>query len=356
LAAAVDYQRFQLEAAHLALVSNVVTAAIREASLRAQLQATREVLALQEQQLGAIEAQREAGAVSRSALLAQQTQIAQTQATLPALEKSLAQARHQLSVYAGQLPSEAGLPAFELDSLQLPAELPVTLPSSLVRQRPDIRASEALLHEASAQVGVATAAQYPQFDLSASFGSGAGKVSGLFSKETTLWSLAAGIAQPIFDGGALSARKRAAEAAYDEAQAQYQATVLGAFQNVADALRAIEFDTQALRTQAEAESLARQSLALSSEQYRLGAVSHLQLLDVQRTYQQTRIGLVQAQAARYADTAALFQALGGGWWNAPPMADISHPAGAGRAAGVIERPTLGETQRQPYPMKDEVAK
>jgi NodT family efflux transporter outer membrane factor (OMF) lipoprotein len=340
LAAAVDFQRFQVEGTYLTLVSNVVTTAIREASLRAQVDATREVLVLQEQQLKVVEVQFNAGAVARSAVLTQQTQVAQTRATLPPLEKSLAQTRHQLSVLTGRLPSELGIPEFQLDSLQLPQELPVSLPSSLVRQRPDIRASEALLHEASAQVGVATAAQYPQLNLSASYGSGANRGADLFTSATTLWSVTAGLTQPIFNGGALSAKKRAAVAAYDQSQAQYQATVLGAFQSVADALRAIEFDATALRTQAEAEALARQSLELSDSQYKLGAVSYLQLLDAQRTYQQTRISLVQAQAARFADTAALFQALGGGWWNEGALADASRPG----TDATTERPSLAPVQ------------
>jgi NodT family efflux transporter outer membrane factor (OMF) lipoprotein len=340
LAAAVDYQRFQVEATYLTLVSNVVTTAIREASLRAQVLATREVLALQEQQLKVVGVQFNAGAVARSAVLTQQTQVAQTRATLPPLEKSLAQTRHQLSVYAGKLPSELGIPEFQLDSLQLPRELPVSLPSALVRQRPDVRASEALLHEASAQVGVATAAQYPQLNLTASYGSGVNDIGDLFSSGTALWSIAGGLTQPIFNAGSLSAKKRAAEAAFDQSQAQYQSTVLGAFQNVADALRAIEFDAAALRTQAEAEALARESLAMSDNQYKLGAVSYLQLLDAQRTYQQTRISLVQAQAARYADTAALFQALGGGWWNEGPLADASRPG----TTATVERPALAPVQ------------
>ena len=317
LAATVDYQRYQVETTYLTLVSNVVTTAIREASLRAQVQATLDVLALQEKQLRVVDAQFNAGAIAKSAVLQQRTQIAQTRATLPALDKSLAQTRHQLSVLAGQLPSEAGLPEFQLESLQLPAELPVTLPSELVRQRPDIRASEALLHQASAAVGVAVANQYPQINLSGSLGSGATRIGDLFKSGTELWDIAGSLTQPIFNGGALSARKRAAEAAYDQAEANYRSIVLSAFQNVADALRAIDSDAVALSTQADAEALARDTLDLSTRQYQLGAISYLALLDVQRSYQQTRIALVQAQAARYADTAALFQALGGGWWNRP---------------------------------------
>ncbi|MDQ2915881.1 MAG: efflux transporter outer membrane subunit [Pseudomonadota bacterium] len=315
LAAAIDYQRYQVEAAYLTLVSNVVTTAILEASLRAQLEATREVLELQTRQVGVVEAQFNAGAVSRAPVLLQQAQAAQTRATVAPLEKALAQARHQLSVYAGELPSEQDLPEFSLDSLQLPQELPVTLPSSLVRQRPDIRASEALLHEASAQIGVATANLYPQINLTASLGSGALQLGDLFSPSTIVWTAAAALAQPIFNGGALNAKKRAAEAAYEQARAQYQSTVLGAFQNVADALRAIESDATALGAQADAAKVARESLDLSTQQYQLGAISFLALLDAQRTYQQTKISLAQAQAARFADTAALFQALGGGWWN-----------------------------------------
>ena len=328
LAATVDYQSFQIEATYLTLVSNLVTTAIREASLRAQLQATRDVLALQEKQLTVVQSQFDAGAVARSALLTQQTQVAQTRATLPPLEKSLAQTRHQLSVFAGKLPSELGVPEFQLESLSLPEELPVTLPSALVRQRPDIRASEALLHQASAQIGVATANQYPQLNLTGTFGNAAFQASDLFGANTLVWTAAASLTQPIFNGGALSAKKRAAEAAYDQAQANYRGTVLVAFQNVADALRAIEIDATALRTQAEAESLAHRLLDLSTRQYQLGAISFLALLDTQRTYQQTRIALVQAQAARYADTAALFQALGGGWWNRPALADASQPGTA----------------------------
>jgi NodT family efflux transporter outer membrane factor (OMF) lipoprotein len=323
LSAAVGYQRFLLEATYLALTSNVVTTAIKEAALRAQLQATQEILAAQERQLVIIEKQLAAGAVARPIVLVQRTQVAQTRATLPPLEKSLAQARHQLSVFAGMLPSESGMPEFQLDSLRLPLDLPVTLPSSLVRQRPDIQASEALLHAASAQIGVATANLYPQITLSGSVGAAALQLGDLFGSGSGYWSIGAGLLQPIFNAGALNARRRAAIAAYDQAAAQYRETVLTAFQNVADALRALELDASALKSQADAEALARESLELATRQYQLGAVSYLTLLVAQRSHQETRVGLVQAQAARYADTAALFQALGGGWWNREPLADIS---------------------------------
>ncbi len=332
LQAGIDYQRYQVEAAYLTLTANLVTTAIQEASLRAQLRATQEIIAAERKSLQVVDRQVRLGAVSRSAVLAQQTQLAQTQATLPALDKALAQARHQLAVYAGRLPGEGGLPEFTLDSLQLPLALPVSLPSSLVRQRPDIQASEALLHQASAQVGVATANLYPQITLSGSVGVQSLQIGKLFDTSSTAWSLGANVLAPIFNGGSLQARKRAAQAAYEQAQAQYQQTVLGAFLNVANALRALDIDAQALSAQAEAESLARQSLDLVGGQYRAGAVSYLALLDAQRSYQQTRIGVVQAQAARHADTAALFQALGGGWWQRGELAPATAAAPAATAS------------------------
>ncbi len=322
----VDYEAYQLEAAYLTLTSNIVTTAVKEASLRAQLQATQDIVAALEKQLELVERRFELGAVPRSDVLTQRTALAQQRATLPPLEKQLAQTRHQLSVYVGQLPSQDGLPEFELEALQLPEQLPVSLPSSLVRQRPDIRASEALLHEASAQVGVATANLYPQITLTGAYGSVANQAGDLFSGGTSIWSLAAGLTQPLFRGGQLTAKRRAAIAGYDQAAAQYRETVLEAFQNVADTLRALETDARALRAQAEAEAMARDTRDLTQKQFELGAVSYLSLLTAQQQYQQTRISLVQAQATRYSDTAALFQALGGGWWNRPAQAAVASPA------------------------------
>lgn len=318
--ALVDTQQYQLEAARLALSANVVTAAIREAALRAQLQATNELLAAQEQQLALLQRQFQLGAVGQLPVVAQQSAVAATRAGVPALEKSLAQTRHLLAVLAGRLPSETGLGTFTLDALSLPQDLPVSLASNLVRQRPDIRASEAQLHAAAAQVGVATANLYPQINLSASLGSAALKESNLFGSGWGFWSLLAGVTQPIFNGGALSAKQHAAQAALDAAAAQYRGTVLQAFQNVADSLRAIEFDAQVLQAQTDAAALAHQTLTLTTQQYQLGAVGYLALLDAQRGEQQARINLVSARAARYADTAALFQSLGGGWWHAPALA------------------------------------
>jgi NodT family efflux transporter outer membrane factor (OMF) lipoprotein len=326
LQAAIDFQQYQVEATYLALTANLVTTAIQEASLRAQRRATEEVIDAENASLGLVQRQAALGAVARNVVLTQQTQLAQTRATLPALDKALAQTRHQLAVYAGRLPSDAGLPEFSIDSLQLPQDLPVSLPSALARQRPDIRASEALLHQASAQIGVATANLYPQITLSGSVGAQSLQLEHLFSGPSAAWSVGAGLLQPLFNGGALQAKKRAAVAAYEQADAQYRQTVLNAFLNVANTLRALDSDAQTLSAQALAEGLARESLELVTRQYQLGAVSYLGLLDAQRSYAQSRIALVQAQAARYADTAALFQALGGGWWDRAELADAARPA------------------------------
>jgi len=328
--AAIDYQRFQVEATWLSLTSSVVATAIQEASLRAQLKATRDVVDIETKSLNVITKQVQLGALAKSAALQQQTLVAQSQAQVPALEKALAQTRHQLAVLAGRLPGDAGLPTFDIDSLTLPRELPVSVPAALVRQRPDVRSAEAQLHQASAQIGVATAALYPQITLSAGVDRQSFKIDKLFDTGTTGWNLAAGLVQPIFNGGSLQAKKRASVAAYDAAQAQYQSTVLNAFLNVANALRAIDTDADAVIANADAERLANEALGLVERQYQLGAVSYLASLDAQRTYLSTRVALVQARAARFTDTAALFQALGGGWWNATDA--VATAAGASAAA------------------------
>ncbi|WP_440216632.1 efflux transporter outer membrane subunit [Chromobacterium piscinae] len=320
LMATADYQRFQTEATYQTLLANVVTAAVQEASLRGQLQSTRELLKAQEAQLAIVDKQVALGAQARSASLSQGTLVAQTRAQLPPLEKALAQTRNLLATLVGRFPGEGGLPEFRLESLKLPDELPVSLPSDLARQRPDIRASEALLHQASANVGVATANQYPQITLNGSYGTQHTVLPNM-DVGNTLWNVTGGLLQPLFNGGALSAKRRAAEAAYRQAEAQYRATVLKGFQNVADSLRAVEADAMALKAQADAESQARESLEVHTRQYKLGGISYLALLDAERSYQQAKIGLIQAQAARYSDTAALFVALGGGWWKQPAAAD-----------------------------------
>jgi len=322
LQALVDYQSFQLEGARLSLTANVVTTAIREAQLREQLKATQELLAAEEKQVALIERQFELGGVARLAVTTQRMQVEQTRSLLPPLERELGQTRHQLAVLSGKLPSEAALPEFDLDAITLPQELPVSIPSSLTRQRPDVQAAEALLHQASAQIGVATANEYPKINLTGSFGSQALQLHSLFGGPA-VWSIGAGLLQPLFHGGELEARRRAAVAAYDQADAQYRQTVLLAFQNVADALRALEADARQLKSRANATAFARETLELTQRQYQLGGTGILALLIAQQQYQQERLNLVIAQSVRYADTAALFQALGGGWWNADAQAAAS---------------------------------
>ena len=311
--AVADYQRFQLEGTYQTLAANVATTSFREASLRGQIRATEEIIDVYNKELKLTEAQNQIGAKSLADVLVIRTQVATAAATLPPLRQQLAQTQTQLAVYLGEFPSQSQLAALDLDALGLPHDVPVSLPSTLTRQRPDVRAAEATLHQATAKVGVATANLFPQITLSGSLGSSALHSGDLFSSGTKAWSIGANLLQPIFRGGSLRAQKRAAEAGLDKAAADYEQTVLGAFQNVADALRALELDAENLRAQAQAEQSAAQSLELVRIQYRNGSASYLQELDATRQYQQTRLGLVQARAARLADTAALYTALGGGW-------------------------------------------
>ncbi|SPA13423.1 putative Outer membrane efflux protein [Cupriavidus taiwanensis] len=313
LQAVVDYQRYELEAARLALAANVATAAIREAGLRAQLADTAAMVAAQQRQLGITEARLREGGVARVEVQRRRAELAQTQALVPALQRQLDASRHQLAIYTGQTPAAAALPEFHLDALHLPDTLPLSLPATLARRRPDIRAAEALLHQASANIGVATANLYPQVTLSASGGTEATAARDLFSS-LNVWSLAAGLVQPVFRGGELQARKRAAEAVYEQSLAAYRQAVLQGLQDVADALRALEADAAALRERADSARQARDTLAVVSEQYRLGGVSQLALLDAERQSRQAALELAQARADRLADSAALLQALGGGWW------------------------------------------
>lgn len=315
LQAQADFQRFQLEAANLTLTSNIVVAAIQEASLRAQIKATEELVKLESEQLQLLHRQLELGAIAEAAVVAQEATLAQTQATLPPLKKQLALQRDQLTVLSGDFPNNELSQRFELSGMQLPLDLPVSLPSRLIEQRPDVRAAEEQLHSASAEIGVAEANRLPQFTLSAVDGFTGTSIAKLFSPANNFWTLAGGVTQPIFNGGTLLHRKRAAEAVYDQVAAQYRATVLGAFQNVADTLRALEYDADAMKATLVAEQATKQSLIIAEKQVDLGDISYFALLATKQTYQQTVLNLVQAQANRYSDTAALFQALGGGWWN-----------------------------------------
>lgn len=315
LEAQAEDQQFALEAAYLSLTANIATAAFQEASLRAQIAATQDIIKLERDQLDTVRQQFELGAAARSDVLLQEATLAQTEATLPPLEKSLDQTRTQLAAYVGKLPSDDIGAEFTLESLTLPDELPVSLPSKLVEQRPDIREAEAQLHDATAQVGIAIANMLPQITLTGSYGAESLTGGTLFNPSSAIWSLGAGLTQPLFKGGQLTHEKREAEAGMDEAAAQYRSTVLKAFQNVADSLHAIETDAKTLAAQTTAETSASDSFDLSRQQYALGAISYVTLLNAEKTYQQARISRVTAAAQRYADTAALLQSLGGGWWN-----------------------------------------
>lgn len=308
-------QRCQLEATYLTLTSNLVNAAIAEASLRAQIQATHDIVDAQSKILSTLRQQRVLGDVADAAVAAQVAALEQSRAALPPLEKQLAQQRDLLAALSGRTP-DAGIDArFSIDELQLPTELPVSLPAQLVEQRPDVRAAEEQLHAASAEVGVAIAARLPDVQINASFGRAASKSGGLFGAGNGFWNLGATLTQPLFDGGTLKHKQRAAEAAYRQSAAQYRATVLAAMQNVADVLHAVEADAEMLRATQRAERAASQSLDIARRQLSLGDISESQLLNAQLAWQQARIALVQAQAGRYSDTVALFQALGGGWWH-----------------------------------------
>jgi len=313
VAAQVDYQQYELEAARLTVAGNVVTAAIRRASLARQLALGESLLAIQTRQLEIAGQRYNVGGLSEVDLLSQRTLVQQTRATLPPLRTQLAQTDHQLAIYLGRAPAELAathdLAALDLDTLVLPADLPLTLPSTLARQRPDIRASEALLHQASANVGVATANLYPRITLSGSAATERVNVSDLLTG-FNVWNFGAGLTQPLFHGGELLARKRSSEAAWQAALAMYKQTVLQGLQQVADALRALEQDALALQALDAAQRNAQRSAGIAGERYASGGISQLTLLDTQRQELQTALDRTKAAAQRYADTAALYQALG----------------------------------------------
>jgi NodT family efflux transporter outer membrane factor (OMF) lipoprotein len=320
LQAQADTQRFQLEATYLTLTSNVVAAAVQEASLRGQIAATEDIIKIEEQLLELLRKQFTLGAVAEVEVVQQEAALAQAEAALPPLRKQLALQRNLLTALIGRFPSEEPAERFELQSITLPTDVPVSLPARLVEQRPDVEAAEANLHAASALIGVAIANRLPNLTISASDGNAANTISRLFTSGTGFWSVAATLTQPIFDGGTLLHKERAARYAYDEAAWQYKSAVITGMQNVADALRALQSDADAVKANARAEHSAQESLEITRKQLELGAINYLALLTAQQTYLQARINLVQAQAARYADTAALFQALGGGWWNRTDVA------------------------------------
>ena len=311
-----DFERYELAAAYITLTSNVVTAAVQEASLRAQIAATQQIVDIETDELKVLRQQLSLGGVAGGAVLAQEATLAQARTTLPPLQKQLDQTRNQLAALAGHLPNEDIGATFDLNALTLPQDLPLSLPSKLVEQRPDIRAADAQLHQASAEVGVALANEFPQISITGSFGNVGSPAGSLLNPGVGIWSIGGSLAQKVFDGATLLHKERAAVAAFDQAAAQYRSTVIGAFQDVANAIRALQADADTLAAATAAEIAANKSLALSQEQYHLGAIPYTALLTAEQLAQQAAVTRAQAQAGRYADTAALFQALGGGWWNA----------------------------------------
>jgi len=308
--AQVDYRAYEFDAAQLTLAGNVVAAAIRRASLQRQIELTQQLADAQARQLSIIEARYEAGGVAQLDVRAQKTLLAQTRATLPPLAAQLAQTGHQLAILLGAAPANARLNDVTLDALHLPQTIALTLPATLARERPDIRAAEALLHEASANVGVATANLYPQLSISASIGSERTQLNDLLDG-LNVWNAGLGLTQPIFHGGELRAKRRAAQAAYDAALADYRLTVLQALQQVADALQAVQNDALTLQARDVAAREADASAGIARERYAAGGVSEFDLIDAQRQALQTALDRTRIQADRLADTAALYQALGG---------------------------------------------
>ncbi|MDX8391683.1 MAG: efflux transporter outer membrane subunit [Mariprofundaceae bacterium] len=311
--AQVDYQGFQTEAAYLTLTTNIVNTAISEASFRGQIDVANEIISKHRDQLAIVERQFELGVVTQADVLAQRTSLAQSETQLPPLRQQLAQAQHQLSMLVGRFPNQGAMPVFVLNQLQIPKTLPFSLPSELVRQRPDIRAAEAQLHQASALIGLATANQYPSITLTAGFGRQAVKFSDLLSgPASTVWNIGGNVLLPLFHGGELSAKRRQALANFAAARAQYRQTVLQAFRDVADVLLALHNDGKTLELQQRAASLSRQTLQLVQRQFELGATSYVSLLSAQQQFQSNQLAVVQARATLLTDTAALFQAMGGG--------------------------------------------
>jgi NodT family efflux transporter outer membrane factor (OMF) lipoprotein len=315
LAAQQDSQRFALEATYLTLISNLAGAAVQEASLRGQIAATESIIKIERDVLSVMDKQYKLGSIAEGDVVAQQAALAQVEQTLPPLQKALLQQRDLIAALIGGFPNQRLPEKFVLADLRLPRDLPVSLPSKVVEQRPDIRAAEANLQSASAQIGVAVANRLPNIALSGTIGSTALSVDQLFTPGFGFWTATGAVTQPLFHGGALLHKELAAEATYDQAVAQYKSTVHVAFQNVADSLRAIQTDAIALQKAVASEAAAARSLEITRKRLALGDITYLGVLNAQQTYQQAVLSLIQAKAARYADTVALFQALGGGWWN-----------------------------------------
>jgi NodT family efflux transporter outer membrane factor (OMF) lipoprotein len=308
-------QRFELDAAYTTLASSVVGAAVGEASARSQIDATVKIIDANRRILEALKNQRTSGYVSDVDIAAQEAALAQVEATLPPLQQQLEQTRDLIRALVDNLPSQDVEETFHFSSLRLPQDLPLSLPSTIIRQRPDVRAAEENMRSANALVGVAIANRLPQFTLTANGSGTATVITEMFSRGGPGWSVAADVSQPLFEGFTLLHRQRAANQALIQAAAQYRTTVVGAYQNVADTLHALVSDADELKAAVKSELAAKHSLDLATSQYQLGYATYLAMLSAEQTYDTAVIARIQAQANRYADTAALFLALGGGWWN-----------------------------------------
>ena len=320
LRAQADYQRYETKAACLILSANVVNTFIARAAYAAEIRATEQLIGLEQEQLRLIEAQFRAGMASYANVLSIQSLIAANQASLAPLKQNVSQAGHLLATLEGVAPSEFALPDIELTDLSLPVNLPVSLPSDMVRQRPDILAAEAQLHATSAKIGVATANMFPSFSLNGTYGAAGPNLNALTAASGKFWSIGPSASIPVFQGTSLWYNRRAAMDAYQQAQANYRQTVLGGFCQVADVLTALEHDAEGLQAQVEAKRTAGEALDLLQANYRAGVVGYLDVLVADVQFHQTTIGYLQAVAQRDQDTVGLFVALGGGWWNGPPLA------------------------------------
>ena len=309
----VDLQHYMVMGAYLALSGNIVNTTIAIAAYRDEINYTEQLIALQKEQIAITEKQNQAGTISYEAVLGLRSQLDSLEASLPPLRQKMSQSEHLLATLAGHAPSEWTPPEVSISELSLPGKIPLSLPSGLVRQRPDILAAEAQLHGASANIGVATAAQFPSFTLNGAFGQSGASMNGLFGSNARFWSFGADMAAPIFNGGSLSARKQAAVDAYKQSQALYRQTVLAAFAQVADAMRSLEHDAETMQAEYHAVEASGEAMHLAQINYQAGLVNYLQVLSADIQHHQSKINYLQAQAQRFQDTTALFVALGGGW-------------------------------------------
>lgn len=345
LGAQVDVQYYNALGTYVTLSGNVVNTIVAEAAYQAEIGATERIIGFLQEQARITAAQVEAGTVPYANLLSIQSQLATTEGTLPPLRQQLAHARHLLTTLAGRAPADWAPPQVTFSELTLPTNLPVSLPSNLVRQRPDILVAEAQLHSASAQIGVATAALFPSFTLNANYGWNSTSLSTLFGSNAAFWTLGAGIATPLFQGPTFWYERKAAIDAYQQALANYRQTVLAAFAQVADALDALQHDAQSLNAQSQALSAAAEALRLTQANYRAGTVNYLQVLVADYQYEQAELGYIQAIGQRFQDTAALFVALGGGWWTAEDA--LAHSSAPQNLSG--SGPLQSDPQKQQAP-------